>query len=337
MRFRRIFLTLVAVVTLVVSGTSMIRTVRSFYRLDFPVSWVEEGLVVAEVPQGSTAEVTGFAKGDMVVEIDGVSIASIEDPAFVLAGGDEHALTVLHTDGGLSEYRYRSPPPAINSVYLARSVVGIFALACALFVVWTTDRRETTTFLLLAAAAVIMGAVPNRIAMAELTLQVIRRGAGAALPFLIARFFVIFPERDRSMRTFDFLTLIAVVASGATALLPEADAWWPVVASFLRVLFGLSLIFGIILQIRRWRAAAREALIRRQIEWAALGLFVGSRALFHAGDGAALDRDRVRAVCLACGISDHCHSADPCRRLHRSTGCGISSRLRAIRCRPPWW
>lgn len=60
MRSRRVFLTLVAVVTLVVSGTSMIRTVRSFYRLDFPVSWVEEGLVVAEVPQGSSAEVTGF-------------------------------------------------------------------------------------------------------------------------------------------------------------------------------------------------------------------------------------------------------------------------------------
>ena len=275
MRSRRVFLTLVAVLTLIVSGTSMIRTVRSFYRLDFPVSWVEEGLVVADAPQGSSAEVTGFVKGDMVVEIDGVSIASIEDPTFVLAGGDEHSLTVLHPDGGLSEFRFRSPPPAINSVYLARSVVGILGLACALFVVWTTDRRETTTFLLLAAAAVIMGAVPNRIASAELTLQVIRRGAGAALPFLIARFFAIFPERDRSMRAFDLLTLTAVVCSGTTALLPEADAWWPVVASFLRVLFGLSLISGIVLQIWRWRAAAREARIRRQIEWAALGLFVG--------------------------------------------------------------
>ena len=56
MRTRRILLTLIAVFVVIVSGISLIRTVRSFYRLDFPVSWVEQGLVIDEVPEGSTAE-----------------------------------------------------------------------------------------------------------------------------------------------------------------------------------------------------------------------------------------------------------------------------------------
>jgi len=275
MRAQRLFLTLLSLFVVVVSGTSLIRTVRSFYHLDFPVSWVEEGLVVVEVPPGSSAEGAGLVKGDLILQMDGVDIQRLEDPAFVLAGGEEHLLVVRHAEEGMSDIRFRSPAPDINSVYLARTAVGFFGLGCALYAMWTTRRRETATFLLLAAAALIMGAVPNRIASAELTLQVIRRCAGAALPFLIARFFVIFPARDRSMRIFDLVTVAAVTGSGATALVLGAEAWWPALASLLRALFVSSLLFGIVLQIWRWRAAAREVRIRRQIEWTALGLFVG--------------------------------------------------------------
>ncbi len=272
---RRLILNLVAAFVVVVAGTSLIRTVRSFYRLDFPVAWVEQGLVVDDAPLGSSAEDAGLAKGDLIVSVDGVSIDRLEDPAFVLAGGEEHDLTISHPDGGFSEIRYRSPPPVVNWVYLARTLVGFLGLGCALYAVWRTNRREAATVLLLAATAVILGAVPNRIASAELILQVVRRSAGAALPFLIARFFSIFPERDRSMRTWDLLTVFAVVGSGATALFIGAEAWWPAVASLLRILFVSSLIFGIIVQVWRWRSASREVRIRRQIEWAALGLFVG--------------------------------------------------------------
>ncbi len=275
MRSRRILLTLIALFSVVVSGSSIVRTVRSFYRLDFRVSWVEAGLLVDSVPEGSSAAVAGLAKGDMVIKVDSVAIEKFDDPAFVLAGGDELAITVLRTDGGVKELRYRSPPPMVNSVYLARTAVGLIGLALALYAVWTTSRREAATFLLLAAAALLMAAVPNRIAAAELALQVVRRAAGAALPFLIARFFAIFPEQTRSMRTIDQLTLLSVAGSGATAFLRGAEAWWPAVASLLRILFTLSLIVGIIVQVWRWRGAAREARIRRQIEWAALGLFVG--------------------------------------------------------------
>ena len=272
---RRLILSVVAAFVVVVAGTSLIRTVRSFYRLDFPVAWVEQGLVVDDAPSGSSAEEAGLAKGDLIVSVDGVSIERLEDPAFVLAGGEEHDLTISHSDGGFSEVRYRSPPPDVNSVYLARTLVGFLGLGCALYAVWSTNRREAATFLLLAATAVILGAVPNRIASAELLLQVVRRSAGAALPFLVVRFFSIFPERDRSMRAWDLLTVFAVVASGATALFVGAEAWWPAVASLLRTMFVSSLIFGIIVQVWRWRSALREARIRRQIEWAALGLFVG--------------------------------------------------------------
>jgi len=272
---RRLILTVVAAFVVVVAGTSLIRTVRSFYRLDFPVAWVEQGLVVEDAPSGSSAEDAGLVKGDLIVSVDGVSIERLEDPTFVLAGGEEHDLTISHPDGGFSEIRYRSPPPDVNSVYLARTLVGFLGLGCALYAVWTTSRREAATFLLLATTAVVLGAVPNRIASAELLLQVVRRSAGAALPFLVVRFFSIFPERVRSMRVWDLLTVFAVVASGATALFIGAEAWWPAVASLLRILFVSSLIYGIIVQVWRWRSASREARIRRQIEWAALGLFVG--------------------------------------------------------------
>ncbi len=217
MRARRILLTLIAVLVVIVSGTSLIHTVRSFYRLDFLVSWVEEGLVINDVPPGSTAENAGLVVGDTVIEVDGVSVNRLDDPAFMLAGGADHDLGIRHADGALSELRFHSPPPTFNLVYLARTAVGFLGLACALVAVWGTRRRESATFLLLAVAALILGAVPNRIASAELLFQIIRRGGGAALPFLIVRFFAIFPERDRSMRFWDLLTLTAAAASAAAA------------------------------------------------------------------------------------------------------------------------
>ncbi len=254
---RRLILSVIAAFVVVVAGTSLIRTVRSFYRLDFPVAWVEQGLVVDDAPPGSSAAHAGWVKGDLIVSVDGVSIERLESPAFVLAGGGEHNLTVSHPDGGFSDLRYRSPPPDVNSVYLARTLVGFLGLGCALYAVWSTRRREAATFLLLAAAALILGAVPNRIASAELILQIVRRSAGAALPFLIVRFFSIFPERDRSMRAWDLLTVFAVIGSGMTALINGAEAWWPAVASLVRVLFVSSVIYGIIVQIRWWRSASR--------------------------------------------------------------------------------
>jgi two-component system NtrC family sensor kinase len=272
---RRLLLTLIAAATLVVSGTSLIRTVRSFYRLDFSVSWVVEGLVINDVPAGSSAEVAGLQKNTVVESVDGVPIGRLGDPVFVLAGGDEHSLTVRRIDGSVVDVRFHSPPPTFNLVYLARTAVGYLGLACAVYALWYTRRREAATFLMLGSAALILGAVPNRIASTELVLQIVRRSAGAALPFLIVRFFAIFPNRDRSMRPWDLLTIAAAVGSGATAFFSEAEAWWPVVASLLRVLFASSMIFGVLVQILRWREAARDVRIRRQIEWVALGLFVG--------------------------------------------------------------
>jgi len=272
---RRIVLTVIAALTVAVAGTSLTRTVRSFYRLDFPVSWVEEGLVVGQSRAGSSAEQAGLVEGDLVVAVDGVPIERLDDPAFVLAGGEKHDLTVRHADGGISDVEFDPPPPDLDPVYLVRTAVGLFGLACALYAVWTTRRREAMTFLLLAAAALILGAVPNRIAAAELALQVIRRGGGAALPFLIVRFFAVFPEQKRTMRTWDALTLVAAATSGASVFIPAAEAWWPAVVSLLRMAFISSLLYGIVLHLWRWRDAAQQVRIRRQIEWGALGLFVG--------------------------------------------------------------
>ena len=261
--------------TVVVSGTSLIRTVRSFYRLDFPATWVERGVRVSAVPPGSSAQDANLAAGELIVAVDGIAVDRLEDPLFALSVGNEHRLTIRSQAQGVREVVFHPPPPIIDSLYLARSAVGLFGLACALWAVFATRRREAATFLLLAAASVLIGSIPHRTASTQATLKVIHRAASAALPFLIVRFFSIFPERRRSMWGWDVLTVGVVSASASTALYPNLEGWWQVATSFLRVMFSAALLYGIVLMVRRWRAAARVARLRRQIEWLALGLIVG--------------------------------------------------------------
>jgi len=273
--FKRAILMVVAAVTLAVAGTSLVRTIRGFYQLDFTVTWEQDGLVVGSVSAGSSAAEAFLEPDDRIVSVDGTPVARLEDPIFVLSAGDSHRLRVRDPLGEHRELTYVPPPPEIDPVYLTRSVVGLVGLACAVFAVVTTRRREAATFLLLACAAVVLGTVPHRTAASGTVLQVIHRVAGAALPFLVIRFFAIFPERIRSMRMLDSVTGVVMALAAATALRPEADAWWPLAASALRGVFALGLVGGIAVHARRWWAASQNARIRRQIEWAALGLFVG--------------------------------------------------------------
>ncbi len=256
-------------------GWSVTKTVRSFFRLDFPVRWLEKAIVVDEVPSASSAAAAGLVAGDAVVAVDGIQIAGLEDPIFLLAGGDEHRLTVRSADGALREVDFRPPPPDIEPVYLARCSVGLLALLCGLLVVWKTDRREAPVLLLIACASLALGTVPNRIAAQREELQILHRVAGATLPFLIARFFLMFPERRISLWVLDLITVISAVAGGFTAVSPNAEGWWPVFRTLLRAVFTTALVLGITLNVVRWWQASTNARIRRQIEWAALGLFVG--------------------------------------------------------------
>jgi len=179
---RRLFLSLIAAATVVVAGWSLIHTVHSFYRLDFPVRWVQGEVVVDAAPPGSSAAVAGLHPGDAIVAVDGIEVGRLEDPTFLLAGGDHHLLAVRGRDGGLAEVGFHPPSPVIEPVYLARTSVGLFALVCALFAVWKTTRREAAVLLLVAVASLILGAVPNRIAASWTGLQALYRMAGAACP-----------------------------------------------------------------------------------------------------------------------------------------------------------
>ncbi|MCU0304514.1 MAG: ATP-binding protein [Thermoanaerobaculales bacterium] len=275
MRGLRILLTLIAVATIVVAGWSLITTVRSFYRLDFPVRWLSDGLVVDQVAPGTSAAAAGLKPGDAIVAVDGIAVARLEDPAFLLAAGDERVLEIRSASGEGRELAFRPPPPAIDALYLTRTSVGLLGLLCALYVVWRTDRREAAVLLLIACASLILGAVPHRTAASREVLRVPHRMAGAALPFLIARFFIIFPERRASLRLLAVLTVVFVAGAAVTAVVPNAEGWWPVLASVLRALFTLALVGGIALHVARWWKALGDARTRRQIEWAALGLFVG--------------------------------------------------------------
>ena len=275
MLVRRLLLTLVASATVVVAGWSMIRTVHSFYRLDFPVRWVESGIVVDEAPPGSSAAAAGLEINDTIVAVDGIEVGRLEDPTFLLAGGEQHQLAVRSPGGEPREVIFRPPPPDIEPIYLTRTSVGFLGLLCALAVVWRTTRREAAVLLLIASASLILGAVPNRIAKTHENLQILHRIAGAVLPFLIARFFIIFPERRTSAWILDLVTVVAATGAAATAIAPNAEGWWPFVTTILRAAFSLSLVGGITLHVVRWWQSSRDARVRRQIEWAALGLFVG--------------------------------------------------------------
>lgn len=275
MLVRRLILTLVALATIVVAGSSLLRTVQSFYRLDFTIRLAEEGIVIEQVPPGSSAAVTNLSPGDVIETVDGLEVALLEDPRFFLAGGEQHLLAVRDTDGERREVTFFPPPPAIDKVYLARTSVGLLGLLCAVFVVWKTSRREAAVLLLIASASLILGAVPNRIAATKEELQILHRMAGAALPFLIARFFIIFPERRTSLWILDLVMIVTATGAAITAMAPNAGGWWPVLTPLLRAAFTLALVGGIVLHVVRWWQASRHARIRRQIEWAALGLFVG--------------------------------------------------------------
>ena len=272
---RRRVLTLVALPPVVGAGWSLIRTVHSCYRLDFPVRWLEQGIVVDEVPPGSSAAAAGLLTGEAIEAVDGIEVSRLEDPAFLLAGGERHLLTVRNAGGEIREVTFYPPPPVIEPVYLTRTSVGLFGLICAVVVVWKTTRREAAVLLLIAVASLVLGAVPNRTAMSREELQILHRMAGAILPFLIARFFFIFPERRASVWILDLVTVVAATGAAATAVATKAEGWWSVVTTMLRAAFSITLAGGIILHIVRWWRASRDARVRRQIEWAALGLLVG--------------------------------------------------------------
>jgi PAS domain S-box-containing protein len=272
---RRVLLTLIAIVMASVAVWAMIKVVRSFYRLDFTVRWVEQGIVVDEIPSGSSADVAGLVVGDTIVAVDGIAITRLEDPVFLLVGGDQHQLALRSPEGGSRDIVFRPPPPDIEPVYLARSSVGLLALVCALIAVWMTNRREAAVLLLIAAASLMLGSVPSRYAATREELQVLHRVSGALLPFLIARFFLIFPERRTPVWILDLVAAVVAVGAATTALVANAEGWWPVLETVLRAVFTLALVAGISLHVWRWRQASDDARIRRQLEWTALGLFVG--------------------------------------------------------------
>jgi two-component system NtrC family sensor kinase len=275
MTLRRALITVVAVATFAVAATSAIRTVRSFYQLDFGVTWIAEGIRLDQVLRGSSADQAGLESGDLIVAVDGVELQRLENPLFGLASGVEHQLTVRRGGDVMMDVTYRPPPARVDSPYLARTVVAAFGLCCALVAVFRTNRREVTTFVLLAICALLVGVIPIRVAAGIGPMAVIHRAAAAVIPFLVIRFFMVFPERRQQVVAVDLAGLAAMVFAVLTVVVPELRPWWPQTLSILRALFTAGLVFGIVLQGRRWLMAAGEARIRRQIEWMGVGLFVG--------------------------------------------------------------
>ena len=272
---RRIALVVATALALTVAAVSIVRTVRSFRVLDFRASWIEQGLRVEAAPPGSSAQQAGLKAGDLIEAIDGAEVSALDHPLRRLTRGGLHRLEVERRPAGRLTVEFRAPPLQTDPVYLARSVVAVVGILCALFAVLGTARDEATTFLLLALTALVLATVPHRTAASSLLFALLHRGSGAALPFLLVRFFAIFPERGKMPVLWDVLTGAAFAGSAATVILPAGRALWPAVAVGLRTAFVAALLAGAVIQTRRWKTAVRVARVRRQIEWAALGMFVG--------------------------------------------------------------
>lgn len=275
MTLRRAVLLGVAAAALIVAATSAVRTVRGFYQLDFGVTWIPDAIRVEQVLQGSSAQFVGLETGDLILRVDGVGVNRLDNPVFAIASGNEHTLTVQRDDGTITDLTYSPPPAQVDSPYLARTAVGAFALCCAVFAVFRTSRRESATFLVLAVCALLVGAIPIRVASGVGAMAMIHRGAAAAIPFLVVRFFLVFPERRKSIVGLDLAAAGVITFTVLTAVVGELRPWWPQTLSILRALFTSGLVFGIGVQGRRWWLAANQARIRRQIEWMGVGLFVG--------------------------------------------------------------
>ena len=192
MRLRRVILIVIAFAAIVVAINSLVHTVRSFFVLDFSVTWVENGILVRTVPPGSSALSASLQVGDRIQSIDGVAIERLKDPLFVLAMGKSHQLTLTNPRAVKRETTLLSPDPIIDANYLARTLVATLALGCAIFSVVNTSRQENTTFLLATAASLLLAAIPFRIADTDEVLRLLHRASGAALPILLFRFFYSF-------------------------------------------------------------------------------------------------------------------------------------------------
>ncbi|NOZ94313.1 MAG: PAS domain S-box protein [Acidobacteria bacterium] len=272
---RRLVVGLVTLLALGLSAGSMYRTLRTFRVLDFSVNWREDGLQVVQVPPGSTAERSGLHSGDTIVSIDDRLVSTMSDPTRVFLSVGGHRLTVHRQDGTREELLYQPPALHVDPVYLARSLVALVGLVCAVIAVLGTGRREATTFFLLVLASLIVATVPHRIAGMSVVLRLVHRAAGAAIPFLLVRFFVVFPRARRMWPWWDVVTVLVMAVAGSTAFSPLTISWWPALAIGLRAAFIAALLAVAVIQIRQWRLAVRLAVIRRQIEWTALGMFVG--------------------------------------------------------------
>ncbi len=272
---RRVLVALVTLLALGLSISSMYRTLRTFRVLDFSVNWGEDGLRVVQVPPGSTAERSGLRPSDIILSIDDRLVSSMPNPTGVFLGVGSHRLTVQRQDGTRENLLYQPPPLHLDPVYVARSLVALVGLICAVIAVLGTRRREAMTFFLLALSSLVVATVPHRIAGMSMLLKLVHRAAGAAIPFLLVRFFVVFPRGRRMWPWWDVVTILVMAVAGSTAVSPLTTPWWPAVAIGLRVFFVAALLAVAAIQMRQWRQAVRLAAVRRQIEWTALGMFVG--------------------------------------------------------------
>ncbi|RMF86065.1 MAG: hypothetical protein D6739_03690, partial [Nitrospirae bacterium] len=269
----RIAAGLLAALGLTVAVVSAVHTVRGFFRLDFPATWVEAGIRVEAAPPGSGAAAAGLAAGDLVVRIDGRPLTEVRDPLRLLATR-RHRLEVVRRDGSRFE-TVLAPAPRLDSVWISRTLVALVGFACALFTLARNPKREAPTFALLATAALVLAAVPHRTAAALPALGFLHRAAGGSVGYLLLRFFWMFPGRRPPRPAVDLAATALAVLSGATAVAHWGPALWPHLAVLLRAIFVTALIAGGLLQVRRWRGSVRVAAVRRQIEWVSLGMVVG--------------------------------------------------------------
>lgn len=281
---RSLVLLVVGLVTVVAGLVGAVRRVDEFQRLDFHTTRTRAGYDVISVNPRSGAARAGLAWGDVIVTVDGVPAARIDDLERALFSRRVSTLSVMRS-GTAREIAYYPPVPQVDVRYLLVAFAAMVTLALAGLVYLGHPNAQAGRFLALAEAlfAAVVVPLPMDPNTSWQSLLLVRDFGRLALPPLLVVFFASFPARIE-WSSWLWLAFVpsAAVAAGRTAL---ATGWLPpVVGDILlpealdtatAVLAVLGVLGAAALSVRAYVSHRSDPTRRRQVEWVALGAAAG--------------------------------------------------------------
>ena len=287
------------VVALLALGVANIAVRTTFSEQEDGVLWRQqaEGLTAAIVPDSSPAARAGLKPGDVLIDVDGRSVVSVNDlaDAFHAARpGATLAYSVVRLQTNEALRVAVAPIPAGNrALYFALAAVGIFSLLVGASVrLRRPDHQATLHFFWLCIAffGVLTLSFSGRLDTLDLVFYWGDVVATLLLPPLFVHFALMFPERpdawarsDTGRALIPLLYLPALLLGGArVATIARAGGHGDVLSGVLTLVergeilfFAGSLIGGLWIMMRAL-TRVRSVTSRRQLRWIVWGTALGA-------------------------------------------------------------